>query len=246
MSASRPHPCRIVAVPTARGRNELAGPTVASPPSDPFAVAKLQFEVPDDPGLLSFTREYSDLAMIVTTSQLRRDGRYMAEVDLVGPFSADWSEITHFAGVYSVSWLGTIGHLTRLRVVSRPPSYVTLADELEVLLRFPHVVQNGQYTIEAAGRVSRLRRLVRGLRRGSHEVHVQRFCTDFMHARLHGLTPHQYALLQEALSAGYFDVPRRISLTRLAAKLGRSKSTVSRNLALVEKELAESCVADPH
>jgi predicted DNA binding protein len=38
---------------------------------------------------------------------------------------------------------------------------------------------------------------------------------------------------------GYFDVPRRISLTRLATKVGVATSTLSVTLALIEKKILE-------
>ncbi|HTT25710.1 MAG TPA: helix-turn-helix domain-containing protein, partial [Thermoplasmata archaeon] len=55
--------------------------------------------------------------------------------------------------------------------------------------------------------------------------------------RMPVLTPSQRTLLLQAVAAGYFDVPRRTSLTRLASRLAKSKSTVSEMLAIVEHKL---------
>ncbi len=57
------------------------------------------------------------------------------------------------------------------------------------------------------------------------------------------MTAVQRAMFRQALERGYFDVPRRITLTQLARELSRSKSTVSMTLATVERKLAEAAAA---
>ncbi len=41
------------------------------------------------------------------------------------------------------------------------------------------------------------------------------------------------------MAEGYFEVPRRISLTKLAPKIGVSMSTLSVTLAVIEKKILE-------
>ncbi|EQD61199.1 Bacterio-opsin activator, HTH domain protein [mine drainage metagenome] len=53
------------------------------------------------------------------------------------------------------------------------------------------------------------------------------------------LTPHQEDLLKRAMAAGYFEVPRQITLTALSQRLGLAPSTLSETLAKVEKKLLE-------
>ena len=111
---------------------------------------------------------------------------------------------------------------------------------METLLRYPRFIQNGEYTVEAAAPVTQIRRLIQELRRISKAVEVLRFGRDRMRTYPPTLTARQNSLLHQALAAGYFDVPRRISLTRFAKRLGRSKSGLSEALALVEQKLAEA------
>lgn len=207
---------------------------------------KLRFELSRKLPLSVFTRNHPSLVVIVRSSQQVSNGRCIAELDVVGSRSSECvEELARLAGVQSVSLMGTIGPLTRIQVVCQLPDYLALASELEMLPRFPRVVQNGEYTFEVAARRSRLRRLIRELQRISPAVHVRRFATSPMRARLRILTPQQYGLLHDAVTAGYFEVPRGITLTKLARRLERSKSTISRNLALIEKELVEAYVATP-
>src|SRR5438477_275044 len=53
------------------------------------------------------------------------------------------------------------------------------------------------------------------------------------------LTPRQQEILSIAVQAGYYDYPRRITLTHLAEKLGVAKSTLSQTLMLVESEVVK-------
>lgn len=57
--------------------------------------------------------------------------------------------------------------------------------------------------------------------------------------RRNGLTPEQWDALQQAYKAGYFDVPRDISQSELAEKLGVSPSAVSQRLRRATSQLIE-------
>jgi len=215
----------------------------APPIEDRFAVVKVRFEIPHEVFLYTISRAHPELVGTIPTSQNLPDGRVLAEFDVAGPHAYDLGqEIGDLPGVLAVTRLTPSGQLTRFNVVLKEPSYIHLANELEVLLRYPRLVENGEYTVEVAARLSQLRKLVDGLRQISPFVRVLRFSADPMRSSPHRLSPHRSALLRQALSAGYFDVPRRITLTGFAHRLGRSKSSVSRALALIEKELAEADV----
>jgi predicted DNA binding protein len=51
------------------------------------------------------------------------------------------------------------------------------------------------------------------------------------------LTPRQQEVLEAATRHGYYDYPRRVTLTQLAARLGVAKSTLSQSLAMIESEV---------
>ena len=54
------------------------------------------------------------------------------------------------------------------------------------------------------------------------------------------LTERQREILRRAVLDGYFEVPRRISLTELARRVGVATSTLSVTIAVIEKKLVES------
>lgn len=226
-----------------RARGAYSG-LVERATSDPFSVVKLRFEIPHNVYMYPFSRAHPDALIVVTATQNLPGGRVLAEADVIESGPSDYTnELRGLPGVISVSRLGSVGPRTRYTAIAEEPSYLMLANELEVLMRYPRFIQNGEHTIEVAARASQLRKLVTGLRQLSDNVTVMAFGRDVMRTSPPTLTPRQHALLHQALAAGYFDVPRRITLTRLARQLRRSKSGISRSLAIVERKLAESSVA---
>lgn len=212
-----------------------------APARDRLAVVRLRFALPPRTPLGPFSRAHPDLQAKITAEQDLPKGRHLAEAVVTAFVPEDFTEdIARQPGVVSVSRLDAAGPSTRYRVTIQQPRFLTLANEFETLLRYPRFIQNGEYTVEAAAPVTQIRRLIQELRRISKAVEVLRFGRDRMRTYPPTLTARQNSLLHQALAAGYFDVPRRISLTRFAKRLGRSKSGLSEALALVEQKLAEA------
>lgn len=66
------------------------------------------------------------------------------------------------------------------------------------------------------------------------QIETERETTDGL------LTERQREVVDEALAAGYYDVPRECSLTELAAQLGVDKSVASRILQRAESRVMQS------
>lgn len=128
------------------------------------------------------------------------------------------------------------GTLWRVRY---PPSVlVPLISQGEVLPRVPFAVRDGWAFWEVLGSrvvLQRLAELVRHGLPGSRVLGVSSTVPDTGPA---GLTPTQERVFQEALRCGYYEHPRRISLTGLARKLGLSKGSLSVMLHRIECRLA--------
>jgi predicted DNA binding protein len=215
--------------------------SVPSESGDALAVVKVRFRVPREAPLSLFVREFPDAVLNVLASGKLPRNRDLVLFDVLGPTQPNnLARLRAMAGVISVSILGTRGTTARYLAIVRRPRLVTLASDLEALLRFPQTVTSGWFAVEVVARVSQLRELVKGLRRLSRYVEVVRFGHDPMRSFPPTLTSRQHFLLHQALAAGYFDVPRRVTLTGLATQLHRSKSSLSQTLARVERELVES------
>lgn len=111
-----------------------------------------------------------------------------------------------------------------------------------ILTRYPIVIVDGWARFETLTTPAQVRELVRDLRREVGPSRVEAVHQGSVNASALGLTDAQLAVFREALAAGYFASPRRISLTDLAHRLGRSKSTVSQQVALIQRRLAQSAL----
>jgi predicted DNA binding protein len=235
------------------GSDDAAVPTTddaGHPARDEMAhqilVVRVQFEARPGDQYDRITHAFPEMLVRGVTTQVLPDGRALAEVDIVGArVSKFLAAVREEPGVISATQLALHGTHARCRILMRPPHYLDAANALEVSARYPRIVQNGEFTVEFAGPVHRLSQLLDALKRAYANVRILRFGRERMESAPATLTHSQQALLSQALAAGYFDVPRRITLTRLAEKLGKSKSAVSQGLALVEKKLVESTSAVP-
>jgi len=207
-------------------------------------VAKIRFEIPQGGLYYRVSQDFPEATIEVTATHVLSDGRVMAELDVLASDFTEFIEaLGREPGVVSVANVATLGPTARCQIMAQTPPYILLAGDLEVLIRYPRIIQAGAFTVEVASRVSQLQKLIEGLHRFYPVVQVLRFGRDRMRTSPGTITAQQHALLHQALAAGYFEVPRRITLTRLAHKLGKSKSSLSRGLALIEEKLAESIAA---
>lgn len=147
------------------------------------------------------------------------------------------SELERISGVEQVEILEDSVSNGLVRVTHRAPDFMALFRELRVLRRFPFWVENGSavWVVVASG--DKLRQLLRGLSRTVPRLHIEAIRSALPDSGHSVLTPREGELFRRALAEGYFDVPRRVSLTALAGRVNLAKSTLSRSLAVVERKL---------
>jgi len=66
---------------------------------------------------------------------------------------------------------------------------------------------------------------------------IRKYCPDSL------LTPRQLEILTQSLSNGFFDIPRKKSLSILAKEIGISPSALSENVRRINKKLAEHYIS---
>ncbi|MDA7492173.1 helix-turn-helix domain-containing protein [Candidatus Poseidonia sp.] len=112
--------------------------------------------------------------------------------------------------------------------------------DLGVVPRTPFEVQDGwvEWTVE--GSKEQMRELIARFK--GDETPYRLLSTRSTNAQL--LTPRQREVFEVASREGYWDVPRRISLTELAALLGVAKSTLSHLLQRIESSVFNAFTDD--
>jgi predicted DNA binding protein len=215
--------------------NPLVGP-------DRLALVRMEFPIPDDVWTGSFTREHPEVILQLYSLATGADGKLIGDYEVVGP-GRDWqAEIARQPNVVEARCLDLKAPPSRYRVVFASTTLINLTGRLRVVVRFPVTARAGRVSFEVVDRLSRIRALVAGLRERGIAPRVTSLTQDSSVTGQVTFTAVQQETFRRAFAAGYFDVPRRITLTELAAQLGRSKSSVSVTLALVERKLAQAAI----
>jgi predicted DNA binding protein len=157
-----------------------------------------------------------------------------------GPPGVWATEIARSPDVVKVDSLAEVGEGSLYRVTYRNPPVIYFYRELGMPIQFPLRIQSGVLRWEVVAHQSEFQRVLEYARGVDPHLHVVSLRRRPLTSHLPMLTETQHQLLTEAMAAGYFAVPRGITLTDLARKLDRSKSAVSEALAIIEQKLLES------
>lgn len=195
--------------------------------------------LPEGAWVRTFSIDHPEVRLEVLNRLALEAGKTLTEIRLHGPVATDWAEeISGLPGVRTVEALGPAGSVTDLRVVHRASPFTPWFQELRLLRRFPFPIERGFATWTVVGPEDRVRRLLARLTAKAPGTTVE----SVRHDARRGpgrLTDRQREVFRRAMAAGYFEVPRRISLTELAHTLGLALSSLSEALAIIEKKLLE-------
>ncbi len=192
-----------------------------------------------------FTRDHPEATMRVYDSLPIGRRKLLARVVMLGVDSDTVeSALRRHPKVKEVLRTGSDSGVDSFVVVLDEPSYLPLLQRFRILRLLPVVVHRGlaQYTVIASQR--RLASFVKVLR---HRVRSAR--VESVQAGLAArpaapvLTRRQLDVFRVAVAEGYYEVPRRASLSDLARRLHRSKASLSELLARVESKLMRSELA---
>jgi hypothetical protein len=207
-------------------------------------VATLRIRIPANLWTGPFSRDHPSLRLEVLNRTELTSSISVSDYWIDGGSPGEWAlEIARFPDVVQAESLAAVGEGCLYRIKYRNPPVVDVYRRLRLPLQFPLRIQAGYITWEVVARYGEFRTILAHARRADAGVQVVSVRRQTLRSHLPLLTEAQHALLTEAMSAGYFAVPRGITLTDLAQKLGRSKSSVSEGLAVIEKKLVESALS---
>ncbi len=109
-------------------------------------------------------------------------------------------------------------------------------------IELPIEIQNGEATIEVTGSRDRLAGLAEQFDRFGLGYRIEHVSERLHESQL--LSDRQLEVVVAAVEAGYYDTPRRCSLTDLADQLGIAKSTCSETLHRAEEAIVKRFVED--
>jgi hypothetical protein len=199
---------------------------------------RLRLELSPGSWLHTFSTRHPDFQVELFDRFPLASRRTLAEVRFHGAREDGWrAELERLPGVEQIelleedelSWLCQVSHVT--------PLWLTAARRLRILWRHPIWIVNGVARWEIVAAEERVRDLLAEMAPLVTTVRVEALARGASRRPTELLTVRQNEILRRAVNEGYFEVPRRISLTELAQRLSVSKSTLSVRLAVVERKL---------
>lgn len=202
---------------------------------------RVKFALPRSIWLSVLTRRHPDCRVEVRDRMILKNRFMLTEARFYGGDTGRWArEVGQCADVSRVKVVARQDSNCLVWVTHRIASVTQLCRELEVIPQYPFWAANGHTTWEVLGRAVALRRFVDSLSHLVFSVRIEAVATANEEVPPSALTERQVQLFRLAMDEGYFEVPRRISLTELAGRASLSKSTLSRTLAVAEGKLLQN------
>ncbi|WP_254547008.1 helix-turn-helix domain-containing protein [Halomarina pelagica] len=204
--------------------------------------ANLTLTLPEGVWVGDVTRAHPD-ARIRILAALADDDAGVGLAEVSAPdLDAVLREIAASESVTELDVLGRRGDGVLIQFETTMPLLLLPMQDSGVPLEMPFTIEDGRADWEITAPQRRLSTLGTQLERFGipftvNEVH-QRFEPEQV------LTHRQLRLVSAAVERGYYDTPRRTTLTELAATLGIAKSTCSETLHRAEEKIVKEFVED--
>ena len=216
------------------------------PRTDRLFLASLRVRIPRNVWTGPFSLAHPDVRIeALNRTEVAKD-LSVSDYWISGQPPGVWArEIQSYSDVTRIDSLAEVGDGCLYRITYRNPPVVYLYQRLRLPIQFPLRIQAGFLNWEVVARFSDFRTIIEHAREADPNLRVLSVRRRPLRSHLPLLSENQHQLLTQAMAAGYFAVPRGITLTELARKLNRSKSSISESIALIEKKLLESALRPP-
>jgi len=213
------------------------------PAESRLLIATLRARLPRTTGIGVFTSRHPEVTIeVLNGSDVSKD-LTVSDFWISGHPPGVWTrELAAYPDAVKVDCLAEVGNGSLYRITFRNPPAIPLFRKLGVPIHFPLRIQGGFIRWEVVARRSEAQPILAHFRKTDPDFQVVSIRRQPLRSHLPLLTETQNQLLAEAMTAGYFAVPRAITLTGLATRLGRSKSSLSETMANIEKKLLHSAL----
>ncbi|WP_284010168.1 helix-turn-helix domain-containing protein [Haloarcula pelagica] len=203
--------------------------------------AELTLTVPDDIWIGDVSRQHDVTVRVLAALPDEDSGVGLAEVtteDLPGVLG----DIESRDPVTSMEILSNTGDTALIQFETSTPLLLFPIQGSGIPLEMPFTLQDGQAIWEITAPQERLSELGEQLDQFGIPFTVEKVQQHVTEEPV--LTESQRELVQTAVSEGYYDTPRRCSLTELAETVGIAKSTCSETLHRAEEQVLKRFVSE--
>jgi hypothetical protein len=204
--------------------------------------ARLLVDLPDGPWIADVSREFPDAGFRVLTAVPGESAGFALVRVTARDVDAVLSAMEAHEALASASVMAREDGAVTVRLETDAPLLLLAAKRSGLPIEMPLDIEDGVATVEVTGEHERVAEMGRRLSDLGLRYEVERVRQRVDPARL--LTDRQRELLLAAVDLGYYDVPRRATLTEVAEHVGIAKSTCSETLQRVERTVVREFVAD--
>ena len=204
--------------------------------------ARLLVDLPDGPWIADVSREFPDTGFRVLAAVPGESAGFALVRVTARDADAVLSAMEGHDALTAVSVMARGDGVVTARVETDAPLLLLAAKRSGLPIEMPLDIEDGVAEVEVTGEHERVAEMGRRLREVGLEFEVERVRQRVNPARL--LTDRQRELLLAAVDLGYYDVPRRATLTEVADHVGIAKSTCSETLQRVQRTVIREFVDD--
>lgn len=197
--------------------------------------ASLTITIPEDIWVGQLSREYADAEFeILTAFPKEMGGVALAEITAKDGDAIVTAMETH-EEVLAVNLLKQTEETLLVQFETSEPILLLPVKEAGTPFELPFTVSRGRVNWEITATQDRLSKLAEQLREFDITFEVRSVTHEVETTQL--LTDRQVEILTRAVETGYYDTPRKSTLTDLAADLDLAKSTCSETLHRAEEKV---------
>ena len=204
--------------------------------------ARLRVDLPDGPWIADVSREYPNAVFEVLTA-LPEGGRGLGLLRFRSEsVAAVLDEIRAHETIEEISIIQESETAATIQIVTTQPMILLAAKRSGIPVEMPVEIRNGTATVDVSAAHDRLSELGKQFSTMGLDFQI-----EYIQQRLHPdqlLTERQRELLTVAVAEGYYDTPRKCTLTELAAEVGLAKSTCSETLHRAEEVVMKKFVEE--
>ncbi|MHA1718211.1 MAG: helix-turn-helix domain-containing protein [Promethearchaeota archaeon] len=215
--------------------------------SDEVVLLNFSLSIPPEKWLAKFSMSYPHLQFIMLSMLPFSENQGNALLQIKGPnLTQFWDEFKKFNEKKRNEMIFRDKNSILLNILMSDPWVLQTILDAQLLLRFPIIIQNGKISIELIGSRNKIDQLFNHKNWKKADIaikQIKKYCPNSL------LTPRQLEILNKALINGFFDIPRKKSLSIMAKEIGISPSALSENIRRINKKLAEhyiSCLDLPN
>ena len=204
--------------------------------------ARLNVDLPPGPWIAEVSRRHPEATFQVLTA-LPAEERGIALVQIyASELDGILEKISTHKTVLECTQLQRTEATATIQIETSSPTILAAAKQAGISVEMPVEIRDGVATVDVAGAHEKLSALGE-----QFEAMGLEFDVEYVHERRHPeqlLTYRQQEVLRTAVEMGYYDTPRKCTLTELAEELAIAKSTCSDILHRIEETIVKQFLED--